>query len=156
MKNMSTQKTTKTFKDAFEDVLEEAIGPGAYIPAGINAITSDPMHPSGRKGQNPPYSVYSYSSRMGSDVAYGTGILSQDRRETDAPKIAPYPLQTVTDYLSNCYTDLKNIQFEVKQAIQNPITSPAQKSELSRINGELQKMIDNFKDTSDALLKITL
>ena len=142
-------------KDIFAEVLEEAIGPGAYIPAGMNTIASDPMHPSGRRGQNPPYSVYTRDDKQMNGLAQqGLGVDLQDRSETDAPKVAPYPLQTVIDNTISAYMSLDNVRKEIELALINPVVTDAQSKELKNIDDKLKTIMDSIKDTSDKLLKI--
>ena len=60
-------KESKNFEEVVKSTLEsldEAIGAGAYIPAGLSTISTNGLNPSSRGG-NPPYSTFSDRSGAG-------------------------------------------------------------------------------------------
>lgn len=153
-------KRSNHFSDAFKSILKEKIlkeyysDSGAYSPAGGGAInTNSQSYGNIRKGQNPPYSTY--TDIEGRHNA-GTGIVKQSKDETDAPKIAPYPLQTVTDGLVNSYEQLVNVKGQIKGSFDNPALTPTQQKELEKIENKLERILDSVKNLGDEILRIKL
>ncbi|UCH71398.1 MAG: hypothetical protein JSW62_03095 [Thermoplasmatales archaeon] len=148
------KKRSNNFSDAFSEVLKEANNSGAYSNSGPGSIRTNPLsYGNIRKGQNPPYSTYTDAEGRHNS---GTGVVTQGKDETDAPKIAHYPLQTVTDYLISSYESLVNVKAHIASSYNNPALTPGQQKELEGIESKLDKMLNNVQNLGDEILRIKL
>jgi len=151
---MAKKKINK-YSDSFRQVLKEYSDGGAYSPAGGGSIntTNSTSYGQTRKGQNPPFSTY--TDAMGRTNT-GTGIRTQSKDETEAPKIAPYPLQTVTDYLMTAYENLVNVRGHIDSSYDNPALTTTQQKELQLMTDKLDKILEHVQKLGDEILQIKL
>lgn len=123
------------YLDENKDVIKEAIGAGAYVPAGMSSVSSNPIN-----GGNVPYSVHS-------DVGLrsATFMPGQSDEETEAPKIAPYPLETSPDQISNAYKEVGDLKSMLRQVMDNPSVSKAKKEQAAKISQSVNSVLGNLK-----------
>jgi len=142
----------KKFEKCFKSLIKETMGPGVYNPAGINTVTTDPLS-YGKRSQNPPYS--SYSAKSG-ETPGGLGVVTQSDDETQGAKPMPYPLSTSADSLADAYTQLKNVQTQIKEALKNPVLRKIQIQALKDSEIEIQQILSQIKTIGNNILKIRL
>jgi len=144
-------KKNKEYSEIFEDVLKEFSGGSVYNPTSVS--TNPLSYGNIRKGNNPPYSIY---TDIEGHNNVGTGVVTQSKDETDAPGIAPYPLQIVTDFLVNAYENLSNVKDQIKSSYDNPALTPTQQNELEHIEKKTKNILGLVKSLGDQILKIKL
>jgi len=144
------ESLAKTNKKCKKKTLTEAGGGGTYMPAGLNAISHDPVNRNGM----PPYSLYTdISSRLP-----GGGIKQQPDEETKAPPRFPYPLETVLDHLADGYINLKNVESQIKSSFNNPMikSSKPKTTELKAVHNKIRTILGNIKKIGQEIQKINL
>jgi len=153
-------KQSKSFEEVVKNVLvelkdakpvTEAMGAGSYMPAGLGAVTQDAAK--GRSAE-PPFSAF--TDLQARAFGGGDAATAQDKSETESPRRAPYPLEVVNDHLADAYLSLKNIELEVKNALNNPVLTPGQKTELGKTQNFLKTILGNVKKVALNLQKINL
>jgi len=149
MRELNPLQTSKKMKNKFEhavynilnylkengDIVKEAIGAGTYAPGGLNSVSSNPLN-----GGNVPYSVHSDQGR-----GSATFMPQQSDKETDAPKIAPFPLETVDDQMINAYNEVGNIKSLLRQVMNNSSLSPAKREQAAKISQSVNSVLGNIK-----------
>ena len=146
-------KQSKSFHDAFNEVITEAhLGAGTSMPGGISSWNTDSSSKT-RRGPNPPFSLYSADTGQ---RPTGTGIVEQPPEEREAPKIFPFPLEHVGEYITNGYISLYDVRKLVKESIKNPMVTPTMKLELEIAVKELDGVLEKIKNIGDNVLKIKL
>lgn len=130
------------------DIVKEAIsGDGsAYVPSGLSTANNSPTSRPG----NPPYSLWS-----------GTGLRSptqmgQDEEETDAPKLAPFPLEASPDQIMNAYDNLANLFTLIKQTQHSPNITKAQKNKARELTQTIKSVMGNIKKIGNEISKIKI
>jgi hypothetical protein len=148
---MSNQ--SRNFKDKFNEVLSEAhLGPGTSMPGGISTWNTN-SNSKTRGGQNPPFSLYSADTGK---PTTGTGINEQPPEETEAPKISPFPLEYVGEFLSNGYMNIHDVKELIKKSYNNPMLSPAKIKVIKDAEKRLEKILEEIKEIGDNVLNVRL
>ena len=121
--------------DGNKDIVKEAIGAGTYAPGGLNSVSSNPLN-----GGNVPYSVHSDAGAKSSTFMPG-----QSDKETDAPKIAPFPLGTSNDHISNAYDEIGNLKSKLNFVMDNPTVSKEKKAQAAKTIQSINSVLGNLK-----------
>lgn len=147
------QNKTQNFSSAFKRVLNEAhVGPGTAMPGGISNWQTDSTART-RRGPNPPFSLHSTGTPQ---FSTGADILEQPPEQQQAPKITPYPLESVGENLATGYESISSVLNLVKDSIKNPAVTPTMKKQLEQAETDLNTILENIENVGNNILEVRL
>ena len=141
---VSEEKKDKQLKPNSKNIVKEATG-GA--PGNLSVSR-------GSRGNMPPFSAYSDDQLQNRGAVDMMDIDSA--QDSDAPSRAPYPLETVIDFISKSYQSLVSAEELIHGANKNPVLSEIQLKALKSIQDKIKSAMGNIKASVDMVRKISI